>query len=372
MKQSFLDRHINDFLQIIATSNRPIDLCLSEYFRSHKNLGSTDRRIIGDTIYGMTRWKGLIDHFSPTNRLAFYQSIVWDKILKDPSIPVFARLGFSEFLYTRFCTHFGEEKTELLGKILNQTAPTTIRVNLLKTTRENLLHLWKDRFSMTPCSLAPAGIQFHKREPLFSLPEFKEGLFEVQDEGSQLVADFVKPYPKNSVLDYCSGSGGKTLAFAPSMQGKGQIYLHDIRPRALLEARQRLKRAGIQNAQCLPPNHPQLTHILGKCDWVLVDVPCSGTGTLRRNPDQKWKIDAAMIERLQNQQRTIAQEALAYLKPGGKFIYATCSILPEENEIQVKYLLENYPLELEKPPLSLFPQEGGMDGFFCAAFKKNN
>ena len=148
------------------------------------------------------------------------------------------------------------------------------------------------------------------------------------------------------------------------MQGKGQIYLYDNRPWILHEARKRLNRAGIQNAQFVLPKR--------LVDWVLTDVPCSGTGTLRRNPDAKWKIDGAMIERLVEQQREIVNEAIRHLKPGGKLVYATCSILPEENENQVAYFLKNHPLVLDKEPLSLLPLENGMDGFFAAVFKKQN
>lgn len=370
MKQAFIDRHINIFLQIHSESNTPLDLSLSNYFRSNKCLGATDRRVIGDTVYGMARWKSLIDFFAPQNRLTFYQKINWETVFKDLSIPIYARLGLSEFLYNRFSANFGEEKAQELGQILNQVAPTTIRVNLIKTTREQLTAFWKNKFTVSPCTFSPSGIQFHKREPLFSLPEFKDGLFEMQDEGSQLIAGIVEAKAGDCVLDYCSGSGGKTLAFAPSMQGKGQIYLHDIRQHALYEARRRLKRAGIQNAQCLPSEHPQLRKLTSKCDWVLIDVPCSGTGTLRRNPDQKWEIDASLLERLIEQQRAISHQAIKYVKPGGRLVYATCSILSEENDKQVSYLLENYPLTLEKEPVTLLPVPNGMDGFFCAVFRK--
>lgn len=370
MKQSFLESHIQNIFQNLSESNKPLDLLMSDYFRSHKNLGSTDRRVIGDTVYGMMRWKSLIDHFSPNDRVAFYRNIDWEKVTQDDSIPLPARLGISEFIYSRFNASFGSAQANLLGQILNQVAPTTIRVNLLKTSRDHLLNLWKDRFLISPCNHSSSGIRFFKREPLFTLPEFKEGLFEIQDEGSQLVTDLVAPKPGDCVLDYCSGSGGKTLGFAHRMQGKGQIYLHDIRTSALFEARRRLKRAGIQNAQCLPSDHPQLTRLVGKCDWVLIDVPCSGTGTLRRNPDQKWKINEAQIQQYIHQQRTIAHDAFKYLKPRGRLVYATCSLLPEENLNQVHYLLKNFPLTLEKDPLSLFPQPGGMDGFFCAVLKK--
>jgi 16S rRNA C967 or C1407 C5-methylase (RsmB/RsmF family) len=184
-----------------------------------------------------------------------------------------------------------------------------------------------------------------------------------------MVADVVDAKPKERVLDYCSGSGGKTLAIAAKMGGTGELYLHDVRPRTLLEAKQRLKRAGVQNAQVLERGHPTLKKLVGKMDWVLVDVPCTGTGTLRRNPDQKTKIDAQMLEELVTKQRMIVTEALQYLKPTGKLVYATCSLLPQENQSQVEHFLQTLPLQLEKPPLHLLPN-AEHDGFFSAVFTK--
>jgi 16S rRNA C967 or C1407 C5-methylase (RsmB/RsmF family) len=365
MRQPFCDYHISAFLNAYEKGHKPLDLSLSEYLRAHKSIGAHDRRTIGDTLFGMVRWKTLIEHFCHTDhvldRLSCYRSLNLDELVNDPTIPEPARLGINDFLYRRFINTFGLEKTRALCRVLNGPAPTTVRTNLLKTTRDELMKLWEGKFEFAPCKRSSAGINFPKRTPLFTLPEFKAGLFEVQDEGSQLVSEFVQPKPGDHVLDYCSGSGGKTLAFAPAMQGKGQIYLYDIRPWILLEARKRLNRAGIQNVQFVLPKK--------KMDWVLVDVPCSGTGTLRRNPDAKWKIDAPMIERLVEQQREIVAQALEHLKPGGRLVYATCSLLPEENSNQVAYILKNHPLELEKE-LVLLPEEAGMDGFFAAVFKK--
>lgn len=372
----FRDHHLCAFLKNFSESKKPLDLALSDYFRTHKSLGSKDRRLIGDTLYEMVRWKSLIDFFCPSSlpqeRLKCFRKLSLEECLQNPRIPEPIRLSLPPFLYERWLAVYGRETTIQLGRILNQPAPTTIRVNLLKTTREALFQAWKDQYDISLCEQAPAGIHFWKREPLFSLPAFKEGLFEVQDEGSQLIAEQMQPKSTDHVLDYCSGSGGKTLAFAPRMGGKGQIYLHDIRPHALAEARKRLKRAGIQNAQCLPPGHPQLNSLKGKMDWVLADVPCSGTGTLRRNPDSKWKIDSEQVLRLSQQQREITQEALSYVRPGGYLVYSTCSILPEENQDQVSFFLKHLPLTLEKEPTLLLPQERGRDGFFYALFRKKS
>ncbi|MBX7067241.1 MAG: RsmB/NOP family class I SAM-dependent RNA methyltransferase [Parachlamydiales bacterium] len=361
MRLPFCDHHICVILGLLT--EKPLDLTLSNYFREHKSIGARDRRTIGETLYQMVRWKSLIDHFCPEGipyqRLNAYKNL--DRNAK--GVPEHAKLGIPPFLFDRFTQAFGGEKAKDLCRILNTEAPTTIRVNLIKTTPELLMERWKEKFNLARCNDAGAGIQFKKREPLFALPEFKEGLFEVQDEGSQLVSDLIEAGPGDQVLDYCSGSGGKTLAFAHKMLGKGQIYLHDIRPWVLLEARKRLKRAGIQNAQFVLPKTP--------VDWLLADVPCSGTGTLRRNPDAKWKIDGEMVDRLILQQRQIVKDCLKYLKPGGRFVYATCSILPEENEMQARYFIENHQLVLEKQ-LSFLPEENGKDGFFAAVLKKQD
>ena len=175
----------------------------------------------------------------------------------------------------------------------------------------------------------------------------------------------MKASSNDHVLDYCAGSGGKTLAFAPDMKNKGQVYLYDIRPHLLIEAKKRLKRAGIQNGQFLDENKLKKKGLLKRMDWILLDVPCSGSGTLRRNPDMKWKFHPEMVERLVNEQQKIFDKVLKFLHPNGKIVFATCSIFPEENEQQIEYFMTKYHLQLEREPFQSFPKNGEMDGFYC-------
>lgn len=374
MKQPFCDVHTIAFFKSWNSSSKPLDLSLSEYFRAHRSLGATDRRKIGETVYALVRWKSLFDcldpSFSTLKRLSLYQQKPIEAWAEDPRLSESARVGLTPFLFEKLLASYGPVQGRQIAFALNSLAPVTVRVNLLKTSREELLQKWESKFDIKASSKTPTAILFSKREPLFALPEFKEGLFEVQDEGSQLIAECIAAKSGDRVLDYCSGSGGKSLAIAPKMGGKGELYLHDIRTHSLLEAKRRLKRAGVQNAQVLAKSHPTLQKMRGKMDWVLADVPCTGTGTLRRNPEMKWKIDAPMLERLVEEQRSIFSEAIRYCKPTGKIVYATCSILPEENQHQVEYFLRTFPVALEKEPLQLLPEIGGCDGFFAAVFRK--
>lgn len=375
MKLPFCSHHIVTFLARHSKEpGKPLDLALSEYLRQHKSIGSHDRKSIAETIYGLTRWKGLLDYLYPTSltlarRLKWFEEMNWPKILSDSSIPEYIRLGTTEFLFEALKKAYGYEKTRALCQTFLSPPPIAVRANRIKTTREELLAKWAGRFDASLSLSAPNGIVFAKREALFALPEFKDGLFEMQDEGSQLVASLVNAQSGEHVLDYCSGSGGKSLAFASVMQGKGQIYLHDVRASALFQAKQRLKRAGIQNAQLLSPDHPKLPQLKRKMDWVLADVPCSGTGTLRRHPEMKWKIDEAFVDRLVQEQREIFESALQYVRPGGRIVYATCSILPEENQHQLDYFASKFGLTPESDPLCILPEEGKMDGFFAAVFR---
>lgn len=374
-KIPFREHHLFDLLEGYSSQSHPIALYVSEYFRSHPALGSKDRAFIAENIYALIRWQGLLGYLSGSSSWQDWfktlQTIDLEEIQKSEEIPLAFRVSFPQVLFDLFVKDYGIERGCELCLISNSPAPTTVRVNPLKISREDLLERWRTLYEVSPTPHSSLGITFHKKINFFQLPEFKEGFFEVQDEGSQLLAELVKVKPGEQVLDYCAGSGGKTLAFAPKMEGKGQIYVHDIRPFALQEARTRLRRAGVQNYQILQPTSPNLSKLKKKMDWVLVDAPCSGTGTLRRNPDMKWKFTEEMLNRLVGQQRMIFEKALSFLKPDGRIVYATCSLLKEENENQVDHFIKTYSLSVEEPSFQTFPTVGGMDGFFAVVLKRS-
>lgn len=370
----FREHHLFFLLEAYEKQTLPLDLFISHYFRDNRALGSKDRAFVAETTYKLIRWKKLIRFlFGDSPWPEIFEECLnldFEELQKREDIPIDIRVSCPDALFEILVSDYGMDKAIELSLINNYAAPTTIRVNRMKILRDILLHQWKTVYSITPTKHSLNGITFHKKINFFELEEFKKGLFEVQDEGSQLIADLMQVQPGQQVLDFCAGSGGKTLAFAPYMQGKGQIHLHDIRVRALQEAKKRLKRAGIQNSQIHEPGSPALEKLRKKMDWVLVDAPCSGTGTLRRNPDMKWKFSKEMVERLVGQQRTIFERGLSYLKPSGRIVYATCSILKQENEKQLEHFMKTYSLEIEGDIFQSFPSTKGMDGFFGVVLKK--
>lgn len=375
MKIPFREHHLLNLLNEWEHSTYPLDLFMSFYFKDHTSLGSKDRLEISEYAYALIRWKGLLDHLSAYPH-------TWEKRFNTykenypftsctQGIEDHISVSFPKELFQIIERNYNREEALQFCKVSNTKAPTYIRVNPLKTTRDELLKKWSSLYDITPCSVSPLGIIFNKKIHFFSLPEFQLGFFEIQDEASQLVADQIDAKPGDLVLDYCSGSGGKTLAFAPKLAGKGQIYLHDIRDRSLLEAKKRLKRAGIQNAQII--NATELAsskNLKKKMDWILVDAPCSGTGTLRRNPDMKWRFQEENLKNLLGEQRVIFEKALSYLKPDGKIVFATCSILHEENELQTEHFMKTYSLKISKQPFKTIPTFSGMDGFYAVVLEK--
>jgi len=370
--KDFRKHHLIEIFNRSKKCTLPLDLFLRRYFRQHAAIGSKDRREICHTLYGMVRWRGLLDHLCSRSmswgqKLEMFLCINPLDFKDQDHIPLNVRVSFPKFIVDRLIKAYGKQKAIHFCLFSNQVAPTTVRVNIAKIGRDTLLSRWKSLYPVSSCERSPWGIVFHRKINFFVLPDFKAGLFEIQDEGSQLVADQVKSKPGDHVMDYCAGSGGKTLAFAHKLKGRGQLYLYDTRQFMLLEAKKRLRRAGVQIAHPLTHRHLKKQSLIGKMDWILLDVPCSGSGTLRRNPDIKWKISKGMIDRLIQEQRQIFFKSLKFLHPKGRIVYATCSVFQEENEEQVSYFVKNYNLRLVEPPFFSFPtRDEGMDVLFSA------
>ncbi len=375
MKVPFREHHLFQLLQLYQENALPLDIVMHKYFRSHRSLGSKDRKMIAETAVNMIRWQGLIDGLSSdaawASRYQSFLTLQKNDFKGDFShLPAHVRVSFPKNLFSRLIAQYGEDEATRIAHNSNQRAPLFIRTNQLKISRDRLLEsLIEQGYPVSKTEMSEEGIIFEGHVHFSEMSEFQSGLFEVQDEGSQLLAFLVRAKPGDQVMDYCAGSGGKTLAFAPGMKGKGQIYLHDVRPGKLHEAKKRLKRAGIQNFQLTPPDH---RHLKKQMDWVLVDAPCSGTGTLRRNPDMRWRFTDDLLEELVSKQRVIFEKALSLVKPGGSIVYGTCSLLAEENEKQAEHFLKTYPIEIQAPPLKTLPKPGEMDGFYGVVFNRQN
>lgn len=377
-KLPFRQHHTLAILQgYEQATSAPLDFFLHTYFRNHKALGPKDRMEIAENVYTYVRWKSLIEFItgpsaSWTRRLDFLATFHPQDYLHRTDLPSHLRVSFPEPLFSLMEASLGPTLAQEVGWTCNEVAPTTLRVNLLKSSQEQLASLWPAGSSLAPCSFAPAGLHVLGKTHFYSLQAFRDGYFEVQDEGSQLVASLVEAKPGQLVLDYCAGAGGKALALAPQLQGRGQIFLHDIRPKALQEAKRRLARAGVENAQTVLEGSKALACMKQKFHWILVDAPCTGTGTLRRNPDLKWRFSEALLLQVQEQQRKIFAKALEYLRPDGKIVYATCSLLREENQDAVRYFEANLPVRSVGTAFQTLPLSGGMDGFFAACFVRSD
>lgn len=373
MVSQFQTNHILNFLALYdSIPNIPLDAQLSHYLKQNTAIGSKDRKIISDTIYELVRWLGLLDAtISPPvtweKRLHLLLTSSNAELQKNPSLKPHEKVSFPKEFYELLLSFLDTPTAQEFCLNCNLQAPLTVRVNVLKTTRDDLFKELSSRFPVSLCQESKTGIVFHKKINFFELPEFKNGLFEVQDEASQLVAEYVDAKPGDEVLDFCAGAGGKSLSIATKLKGKGQIFLHDIRKKPLDMAKQRFKRAGIQNIQLFLDLPPALKK---RMNWLLLDVPCSGSGTWRRNPDQKWKFSRAVLDRLILEQRSIFEKALPFLHPKGKIVYATCSILPQENEEQIAYFTSTYNLSCTKPFFKSLPKPNEKDGFFAAVLEK--
>ncbi|MEK9136757.1 MAG: methyltransferase domain-containing protein, partial [Bacteroidota bacterium] len=285
---------------------------------------------------------------------------------------------------------FGPEETEQLCATLNSPAPITIRVNTLAATQEHCLSvLRQEGLEAQPTRLSPVGLILSKRFNTQSLQPFKQGHFEMQDEGSQLLSMLVQPSPGSTVVDACAGSGGKTLHLAALMNNIGRLVAVDIEEYRLKNIRERLRRAGVSIVETLLASRDQESILTLKenADAVLIDAPCSGVGTFRRNPGAKLTFTESFVESVAKTQREVLDQYCALVKPGGRLVYCTCTLLGKENEDQVASFLERHPeFELQSAPaillqqqvkvdasspfLTLLPHKTTTDGFFAAVMTR--
>jgi 16S rRNA (cytosine967-C5)-methyltransferase len=308
----------------------------------------------------------------------------------DPAERIGLRYSFPDWMVHRFLYQYGESETEELCKSLNEQAPLTLRVNTIKTTVDECQRaLKKEGIETQPTRLSPFGLLVPKRMNVFQLQTFRDGWFEVQDEGSQLLPFLLDPKPTAKVLDACAGAGGKTLELAALMKNRGEIMATDVHSTRLEELRRRTRRAGVSNVRIRQVedvadlNDGFREHF----DLVLIDAPCSGLGTLRRNPGMKWVVTEETVGEVSQKQAHILDSSSSLVKPGGIVAYATCTLFREENEAIVENFLTTHPeFTLERPPLDaskfdlnafnagpyvkFYPHRDGTDGFFIAVARK--
>ena len=406
---------LNDF----KSSTYPADSFLSYFFKHQRKLGSHDRANIAEIFYGFIRNKRLIEFLAVTSEvrpclliyLVFIKGLSikslssmidedelnWlaDKKAKKPhNVNPEVKLSLPDWLWAKLISLYGVDQATNLGQSLLEPADLNIRVNQLKQKKVNevLTILQKDfsevKDKIYPTHFSKLGISLPRGTPINRHHLFKEGSIEVQDEGSQLISLMLNPKRGQMVADFCAGAGGKTLAIADLMKNSGRVYAFDVSDRRLENLKTRLKRSGASNIypqRIQNENDLKIKRLKHKFDRVLVDAPCSGFGTLRRNPDLKWRYGEKDLIEINIKQLNILNAAASLCKKGAYLLYATCSILKNENEEIVEKFLENHKGFKILPPqqilkdinfdetsryLNLLPHQHGTDGFFAALMEK--
>ncbi len=411
---------ILDALEQILPFTAPADVCTSRLFREHKKLGSRDRAIIAETVFGVLRalpklkwiageeaggrlwllaWHAAVEKHTIKELSTFYREdqLELAKTWKGKNLadaPLAVRAGFPQWIVDALQAESRTDEEILqLGLGLGQPAPLDIRANLLKNKRDALLEqLQAEHFQAEATPYSPWGIRLGGKPSLSRHPGFLGGLYEVQDEGSQLLTLLTGVRRGQMVTDFCAGAGGKTLALGAQMQSTGRLYAFDISEKRLANLKPRLARSGLSNVQSqliASENDQKIKRLAGKMDAVLVDAPCSGLGTLRRNPDLKYRQSGTDVAELNAKQASILASAARLVKTGGRLVYATCSILESENSAIVDAFLATHPefervdvrtllakekvdLPLDGPDLRLTPIQHGTDGFYAAVMQRRS
>lgn len=402
----------------VLTFVHPADAVLSRYFRENRQLGHRDRGLVAESVYGILRrlrWLRRLCGEDATPRallLAWlargegwsarqFEGLVspteaeWIASIKalDPGQGSLAeRADLPDWLVERLLAAYGEEGVLALAAGLNRPAPLDLRVNIARISRDEVIaDLRSDGIPSSACPLSPHGIRLEGKPALQTHRRFLDGSFEVQDEGSQLLGFLVQPRRGELVVDFCAGAGGKTLHMGAMMRSTGRLYAFDVSERRLANLRPRAARAGLSNVHPALIAHERdarVKRLAGKADRVLVDVPCSGLGTLRRNPDLKWRQSPASIEEMCALQANILAAAASLVRVGGRLVYATCSLLAEENDGVVDAFVASHPqfraldagellrkqgIEIDMTErLRLAPHIHDTDGFFAAVFERTD
>ena len=387
-------------------TSRQADRVIERLFKSNRQLGSRDRRFIAEATYDIVRWWRLLAACIGRTEITLGSSELWQifgawLLLRGDTLPDWPELkglnlieiserkskiptasaigeSFPDWLYELGERELGREKWATFAHALNQPAPVILRANRLKIDAKTLTTKLKNENIIA--AFAPEtvdGLILAERKNVFATESFATGLFEVQDGASQQIAPLLNVDPSHSptplnVIDACAGAGGKTLHLAALMGNRGTITALDVSARKLEELEKRRARAGAKIVNIKKITSIQsFEEFKGRADRLLLDVPCSGLGVLRRNPDAKWRLKPEEIKRLQELQATILNEYTLVLKPGGRLVYATCSILPSENEKQIEAFMKRQPnmWRLEKE-IKFEPGHNGYDGFYAAALTK--
>ena len=405
-----------DLLHNVLQFSLPADRVVSDFFRRHRHLGPRERHSIAETVYAVLRRRTLFQHLAQSGHGEHTRRLV---LLAWQGNAGFLRAALSEAeqgwlsqiqatnlegLSEKYKHNLPEWLADALkssvGELfwplahsLQETAPLDVRVNTLKMKREEALSALKAaQLSAQVTPFSPWGLRFEGKPALHKQALFESGALEVQDEGSQLLALLTDAKRGEMVVDFCAGSGGKTLALGAAMRNTGRLYAFDTSGHRLAALKPRLARSGLSNvypAQIVHERDDRIKRLAGKIDRVLVDTPCSGLGTLRRNPDMKWRQSPQSIQELVAKQTAILQSAARLLKPGGRLVYATCSLLSRENEEIAAAFTQNQQANFEPLPvqqaleqahvteasrlvsgpfLRLWPHEHGTDGFFAAVW----
>lgn len=382
-------------LQEIFSKNRYADKAIEKMLKSNPQWGSRDRRFIAEGVYEIVRNFRLYSELAESQTNYWFITAVWlvlknneipdwqefkhvdinhilnqkEKLKHDPSI----YYSYPEWLWQLGLSELGTKQWLLEAVASHQQAQVYLRVNTLKTNIHQLIdRLKQEAIEVIPVDGVASALQLTKRDNVFKTKLFKEGFFEVQDAGSQLISEYLDPKPGEFVIDACAGAGGKTLHLAALMKNKGKIVSMDVEAWKLEELKKRARRATASNIETKPiVQGVTVASYSNKADKLLLDVPCSGLGVLKRNPDAKWKLSFDVIERTKKIQQQILSEYSVMLRKNGTLVYSTCSLLPSENQNQVKLFLDsNRNFELLKEQ-TLLPSQG-FDGFYMALLKKTD